>query len=258
MFDFHCHVLPYVDDGAKNFDMSLGMLKTAIEENTKYICATSHFIPGESELSMDAYNNKFDGLKHLAKNNGLQVSLLSGLEVYISPDLVNLYKSGKIWGLNNKQYMLIELPMENYPLYTENVFYELRLSGVMPILAHPERNLRVLDNIKLLTNLVEQGTFVQLNAGSLNGLYGKRVKEFSEELVKRNLVHLLGSDAHNDNNRPPLIRHAYDYIKSRNPILYNFILDCSSKVVKGEYIEPIPYKHISKKKNIFDFLKSNR
>ena len=255
MLDFHSHVLPYLDDGSKNFDMSLDMLKTASDEGTKYICATPHFIPGEIEIGREAYTSKIVGLQRLCEINNININIISGLEVYLNPDMSRLYLDKKIWGINNTRYMLIELPMEQFPVYTENVFYELRLQGVVPVIAHPERNLRIIENINLLINLVDQGALVQLNSGSITGLYGKKVKEFSEELIKRNLVHVIGSDAHNNTSRSPKIKNVYNYIKSKNPNIYHWLLENEIKILNGEYVEPLHYIGNKKNKSIFSFLK---
>lgn len=254
MIDFHCHVLPYIDDGSKNFDMSLSMLNISKGEGIKVMCATPHFISGETEVDRLTYDNKINGLKQLCSMKDIDIQILSGLEVYMSPDLPSLYKEKRIWGYNDKQYMLIELPMENFPIYTESVLYELRLSGAVPIIAHPERNLRIVENINLLTDIVEQGTLVQVNAGSISGLYGRKVKDFAEELVKRNLIHVIGSDGHNDKSRVPSIESACKYIKDKNPMLFDYITDSGAKIISGEYIEPLEYKKIKNKKKFFSFL----
>lgn len=87
--------------------------------------------------------------------------------------------------------------MLDFPIYTEKVFYDLRLMGAIPILAHPERNLRIMKNPELFISLVEQGNLAQLNAGSLLGKYGTDIKKCAEKLVARNLIHIVGSDGHN-------------------------------------------------------------
>lgn len=251
MIDFHSHILPYLDDGSKSFDISIEMIKIASEQGSKCICATPHFITGEFEISREAYNDKIEGLKTLGKLKGINIDILPGLEIYIHPDLPKLYKEKKIWGLNDTSYLLIEFPMEQLPSYAENIFYELRLLGVTPIIAHPERNLRFMKNMDLLVDLLEQGCLCQLNAGSLRGVYGKEIKTFSETLVKSNMVHIIGSDAHNSSGRSPILCSESALVNSLNKELYKWMMDFEYKLIKGEEMDVLPIKTKIKNKKGF-------
>jgi protein-tyrosine phosphatase len=255
MIDFHSHILPYIDDGSKNFDMSLDMLKLAIDEGTEYICATSHFIPGELELDKEVYFRRLSNLEYLCSLKDVNINILPAVELYMHPDLPRLYKENRIWGINRTQYLLIELPMQQFPMYTEEVMYELRLQGAVPILAHPERNFRIMKDVALLENLVEQGMLAQINAGSLQGIYGKDIKEFAEHLVGRNLIHLVGSDAHDDNRRTTQINGAFEIIKSKNRELYEWIDKNQYSIVEGNTVETLEVRSSKKKFNFFAVLK---
>lgn len=255
MIDFHSHVIPYIDDGAKNFDMSVDMLKLAVTEGTEYICATSHFIPGELEVDRNIYFEKLNNLRQLCVLKEINISILPALELYMHPDLPKLYSEKRLWGINNTPYLLIELPMQQFPVYTEDVLYELRLMGAIPIIAHPERNFRIMKDIALLENLVEQGTLAQMNAGSLRGIYGKDIKEFAEKLVARRLIHFLGSDAHDDKRRTTQIEAAFNAIKSKDLELYNWMKENHYKVIEGKTVEVLPVRPAKKKFNLFGLLK---
>lgn len=249
MIDFHSHILPDVDDGSKDEIMTSKMLAKSLEENVDVICATPHFIPEEYEIARNDYNEVFQ--KIAAKNNDIKIAV--GLEVYVNPNLVKLYKSKKIWGINNTKYLLIELPMDDFPIYVENLFYNLHAEGVNPIIAHPERNSRIMNNVDLLINLVNEGTIVQMNSGSLLGIYGSQVKKFAERLVSMNLVHVLGSDAHNDSTRTTRLKEGFDIINKTNPKLYGWILENERLIISGKEINDIPEIKI-KKPGLFDKL----
>jgi protein-tyrosine phosphatase len=255
MIDFHSHILPYIDDGSKNFDMSIDMLKLAVDEGTEYICATSHFIPGELELDKEVYFQRLNNLKHLCSLKEVNINILPAIELYMHPDLPKLYKEKSIWGINNTKYLLIELPMQQFPLYTEEVLYELRLQGVMPIIAHPERNFKIMKDVTLLQNLVDQGTLAQVNSGSLSGIYGKDIKEFAEHLVGRNLIHLVGSDAHDDKRRTTMINDAFKTIKNKNKELYEWIDENQYKIIEGKAVEALQVKSSKKRFNFFGLVK---
>jgi protein-tyrosine phosphatase len=116
-----------------------------------------------------------------------------------------LVADGTVPTLNNAgRYLLVELPLEQIPSCTENVLFSLLLEGVTPVLAHPERNAKLREAPALLTTMVERGTLVQVNAGSLAGEFGPRVQKFAGSLLQQGLVHFVGSDAHCPHKRPPL------------------------------------------------------
>ena len=255
MIDFHSHILPGIDDGSKDFETSLKMIKISIDEGVECICATPHFIPEEHELTRETYNTKLEELKCSIIGNHIQI--LSGLEVYINPNLPKLYKEKKIWCINDKKYMLIELPMNQFPIYTEEVFYELRILGVTPILAHPERNIEIIKDENLLVNLVNQGALAQMNSGSLRGKYGEKVEEFSRHLVKRNLIHVFGSDGHNITGRKTKIKEGYEILKKLNGPLYQSILSNEIKIVQVDDLVPLPIKEANEGliKNLLKLIK---
>lgn len=249
MIDFHSHILYGIDDGSRSKEMSLEMLNNSVKEGVKYICATPHFIYNEYETDINTYSNLLQELQDAMSG---KINVLKGLEVYINPELPQLYKEGKIWTINDKNYMLIELPMREFPIYTEKVFYDLRLIGITPILAHPERNLSIMKNPQLLINLIEQGTIAQMNAGSLTGMYGEPVKKVAIDFVKKNLIHILGSDGHNNKLRQTNINQAYNKIKEINKDLYNSIEQNSNDVIRGMEIDVLPIKE-KKEKTFFNF-----
>lgn len=255
MIDFHSHILPGIDDGAKNIDMSLDMLKLSIDEGVEHICATPHFIPEEYEIDKETYFVKLNELK--STNVGQQINIVSGLEVYLDPKVPDLYDQGKIWGINNEKYMLLELPMNHFPLYTEDIFYELRLLGIVPILAHPERNLEIIKNEALLKNLINQGALAQLNCGSLRGKYGEKIQTFARNLVQKNLIHILGSDGHNTSSRKTKLNEGFEIVEKLNKPLYENIIMNENMILLGQDVEVLPIKDYLEKRsfNIFNIFK---
>lgn len=255
MIDFHSHIIPSIDDGSKSFDMSLEMLNLAVSEGTQYICAASHYIPGEVEPDKALYDENLNNLVQLCNKENININILPALELYMHPELPKLYSERKIWGINNTPYLLIELPMQQFPVYTEDVLYELRLQGAVPIIAHPERNFRIGKDFSLLINLVEQGALAQVNAGSLRGIYGNDIKKTAEKLVDMNLIHMVGSDAHDNRRRTTKISEAYEIIKSYNSELYKWIIDNQKNIVEGLNVETLPIKYKKKRRGFFGLFK---
>ncbi|MGH4052952.1 MAG: tyrosine-protein phosphatase [Clostridium sp.] len=251
MIDFHSHIIYGVDDGSKSINMSLKMLRIAENEGTEYICATPHFITEEFEISRDKYFEKLDKLVLASKEENINIKILSGLEIYMHPNLPKLYKEKRIWGINGSEYLLIELPMGQFPMYTEDVFYELMLLGVKPILAHPERNLKIMKDHDLIVNLINQGVLMQINAGSLLGDYGKEVKKTALEFVKMNMIHILGSDAHNITSRKTKIKDAFQIVEHSNKEAFIWITENQTNIINNEPIMEILQLKRKKGKNFF-------
>ena len=249
MIDFHCHILPGVDDGSVNIEMTKEMIDNSLNQGVEYLCATPHFITEESEITLEAYKEKLQFVKDNIEN----IEIIPGLEIYIDPELPKLYKENRIWGYNYNKYLLIELPMMEFPIYTEKIFYDLRLMGAIPVLAHPERNLRIMKNPELLINLIEQGNLAQLNAGSLTGQYGTDIKKSAEKLVSRNLIHIVGSDGHNNKRRNTNITDGLEKIEAINPELFNWIKNNQKKILQGEDVEVLDIIDDTKKKSFFSF-----
>ncbi|MBK5240532.1 CpsB/CapC family capsule biosynthesis tyrosine phosphatase [Clostridium sp.] len=251
MIDFHSHIINGIDDGAKTLDMSLQMLRNAESEGVEYICATPHFITEEFEISSEKYTEKLDELILASREKKFSIKILSGLEIYMHPSLPKLYKEKKIWGINGSEYLLIELPMGQFPMYTEDIFYELMLLGAKPILAHPERNHKIMQNHDLAINLIKQGVLMQTNVGSLLGDYGKEIKKTAQDFVKGNMIHILGSDGHNITSRKTTLKDGYEIIKKSNEALHHWILQNETNIINN--IALIDFLELNLKKGKFSF-----
>lgn len=196
MYDLHCHILPGVDDGSSSFEESVAMARMAEKNGIKAIFATPHYI--EDVWNKDVLYNQMilDKLNLELRNNDINVKIYLGNEVYSTFNVLNLLESEEITTLNNSSYILIELPMHEVPIYVESMIYSLKLAGITPIIAHPERNTRIIDDPNILYSLISKGALGQLNLSSLLGLYGRRVKKTAKVIVKHNMIHFVGTDSH--------------------------------------------------------------
>lgn len=248
MIDIHSHILPFVDDGAKNMDEAMDMAKIACESGTSTIFATPHYIENEG------YNNCEENLKILnrlnmeLKERNIDINVLLGNELFIIYDVIRLIDSNEIATLNNTKYLLIEFPRLDMPIYVENLIYNLRLKGIIPIIAHPERYVKVIEDPNILYNFVTKGALCQINLPSLNGRYGEKVKETAEILVKHNMIHFVGSDAHSTRKATPDVRDSVKILQSLigSEKANELLVENPEKLIKNEDInicEPIIYKH---------------
>lgn len=208
MIDIHCHILPGIDDGPKDIETSLKMLKIAEEDGISKIIATPHFYRGFYENEYQDVEKKVKELNEASKENNINVEILPGQEIFLDKHTLEDYKSGAIKGLNNSKYMLMELPPDILPGYVLDIIYELRLLGVKPIIAHPERYVYVMEDIHILNSFIKEECFFQLNSGSITGVFGKSIQKTAIKLIKNGICDFVASDAHTEGRRKPQIKEA--------------------------------------------------
>ncbi|NLY85017.1 MAG: capsular biosynthesis protein [Tissierellia bacterium] len=231
MIDIHSHILPKVDDGAEDIEMAIEMAKIYLENGIKTVVATPHYFERNIFTAKENTKKILEDLKIELDKEGIDIEILLGNEAYISMDLVKDIEEGYLSTLNGTRYLLVELPMLDIPLYVENVIYELLLKGYVPIIAHPERNAKIIDNPNILYNFIKKGALAQLNLPSLEGKYGEKIRETAEILLNHNMIHFLGTDAHGSIRKSPRVSKALEILKtvvsdddfhsltSNNPIL---------------------------------------
>jgi len=204
--DLHSHVLPGVDDGARTVGDSLAMLRAAAADGTTTIVATPH----ASRVTGSQVMLAVEQLNAAATIEELPISVVSGSEVRFDADLVERHRRGELITIGRTPYLLLELSLraEWSPFLTRNVF-DLQMAGLWPILAHAERYPAIQRDPTKLIELVEAGMLVQVNADALSGTAGRSARRTAEQLLSRHLVHVIASDSHDLEARPPLLAAAY-------------------------------------------------
>lgn len=190
MKDIHNHLLYGIDDGSDTFDKSIQLLKELNDRGVTDIVLTPHYIIGTNYNSSN--KEKLKLLKKLQKETNIKLYL--GNEVYIDNNIIEYIKKGEISTINNSRYLLMELPLKEKLENTKDIIFNLRREGIIPIIAHPERYHHL--DIKYLEELIYQGCLFQGNISSLTGKYGKFAKENLELLLKKHMIHVLGTDTH--------------------------------------------------------------
>lgn len=199
--DIHSHILPALDDGADNTDTALKMLKMAEMLGTEHIIATTHYVSGSMENDAATIERKTRELREAAAEAGLSISIYPGVEVFLSPDIPELIDKEIIHTLNGSSFVLVELPMDIIPVYTDDVMFRMQLKGLTPIIAHPERNAAIRRNPGILESLCDRGILAQANSGSITGLYGREVRSAVLKLIRKGMIRFVASDAHSVGGR---------------------------------------------------------
>ena len=252
MIDIHSHLLYGVDDGSKNKEMTLNMLRIAEASGTKKIVITPHFVRGHYEYDFRQLNHKFKELKRLVKRQKIKVQLFLGQEVYCSEKMLDDFKAGRISTINNSRYMLIEMPLKTFNT-TEvlDAVYEMKLQGIVPIIAHPERYVKFIEDNLCINKFIEEGCLFQLNSGSISGQFGRKVKKTAKVFLKNNIYNFIGSDAHRDTKRKPNLKPGIKKIKRINKDALNVFVDSGEKLLLNKDIKFVGKKIVKKKYRLF-------
>jgi protein-tyrosine phosphatase len=208
-FDVHCHLLPGIDDGAKDWETSLAMARQAAAEGIGTIVATPHQLGRYEGNTREQILELTAEAQERIERAGLPLTILPGADVRIQENLPDLVRDGKVLTLADRRlHVLIELPHEHI-LPLGKLIHELRRQGIDCILSHPERNGQLQQNPELLRPWVQQGCLIQVTAGSITGHFGAEPRRLTRWLFGENMVHLVATDAHDPAHRPPLLRQAF-------------------------------------------------
>lgn len=209
MIDIHNHILVDVDDGPKSIDEAIELLKQAKREGATDIVATPHHLHTRYSNDIENVKMKLNELKNNPEINELGLRLYTGQEIRVTDQIIDDLKNGKIEGINGSRYLLLEFPSNEVPHYSNQLFYELQTMGYIPIIAHPERNKAIVQNMDLLFELVNGGALSQITTSSLLGEFGSNVRKLSLKMIDNNLAHFIASDAHNVSNRPFIMKQLF-------------------------------------------------
>ena len=208
MIDIHSHIIPGIDDGAASIEEALEMARIAEREGIEKIICTPHF-----QFDDPTFTKRVRGavkaLNLLFKKEGLFLRAYPGTEAFLRPELLDEVKKEDYLTLNGSEYVLVEFPLGEIPMFTDEMLYELRMMGKKPIIAHPERYREVMKNPDILRQWIQQGNLVQVNGSSILGMMGKRTESTVKHLLTHRMVHLVASDSHSMGKRSPYGLSAY-------------------------------------------------
>jgi protein-tyrosine phosphatase len=215
MIDLHSHILPGIDDGATTIEEAIAMAKLAVKDGIQLLAATPHHNNGKYSNERYSIKQAIASLNEQLIRRNIPLKLLPGQEIRFNDLFWAEWEAGNLLTLNDSRYILLELPSQHVPTGIWDVIHELRLKGIVPIIAHPERNSELINEIDTLQELVEAGALSQVTTHSLNGLFGRRIRQATLEMCRRNLVHIVASDAHHPQRRPFGMCEAYRCVASK-------------------------------------------
>ncbi len=214
MLDLHCHIAYGLDDGAESLDMAVEMAVLAYESGSEGIVATPHCnIEGsyQNYWSNDILE-RIKILRQAVNEIGVRIKIFCGQEIFCTPDVPDLLKSGRLITLNNTKYPLVEFGFNEHSSYVYPMLEKLVSLGYTPVVAHPERYLFVSEEIDAAKRMKDIGCLLQVNKGSILKKFGSIPYFNSKNILSDGLADIVASDAHSHYSRTPVLADAYEYV----------------------------------------------
>lgn len=212
-FDMHCHLLFGVDDGPRQMETSLQLLRQEYDAGVRTVYLTPHFRKNMFECPKDTIQENFEALQERIKQELPDLTLRLGCEIHVSMDVAEDIKSGRCATMAGTEFVLLEFPEIAEKKYILDRCHAVMNKGFAPIIAHAERCSAIRKDLELLERLVEMGIYIQMSAGSIIGEDGFFWKQFCKKAMQRDLIHFVGSDAHDLKERKVNIGKCAAYLE---------------------------------------------
>jgi protein-tyrosine phosphatase len=205
MIDLHSHLLPGIDDGAPDLEAALKMARIAVADGIETMACTPHIYPGLFENDAAGIRGHVETLRgHLAEA-GIPLKLTWGADAHVDPGLPGRLKAGTVPSLNDTRYFLLEPPHHVAPPNFARFTFGFLTAGYVPVITHPERLSWIEEHYETFCDLADKGAWMQVTSGSLTGRFGKAARYWGERMLDEGRVHILSTDAHSPDKRPPLL-----------------------------------------------------
>lgn len=234
--DIHCHMLPGLDDGAKNLQMTEQMLEIAYAEGIRRLFFTPHFVHGRNRYHPQDLDVVFSFIKEESAERYPDLELYLGNEVMWSSRICDHLRAGDIHTMNNTRYVLVEFPIHLPSTEILNAADDIMNIGFWPVIAHVERYGDLMDHMENMEELIQIGAYLQMNTRTV---IGKRFDSFSKKchhLLEQGFISFLGTDAHNITSRPPEYRKAARWLEKHVPFAEDLIWNNADYLVSGEIL----------------------
>lgn len=218
--DIHCHILPELDDGSQSMRETIEMLRIAANSGITDIIATPHFKAGRRNASPATIRKRIREVQAMAEQCGISINLYPGNEILYFSDFEEVIEEERFCTMNDSQYVLIEFMPSEYFRTIRNALDHVMGLGYLPIIAHVERYGCMLEDWKSVECIRSMGVEIQINAASVTGRTGHKIKKFVSQLLDRELVDYIGTDAHGSKARTPDMQKCYKQLCKKYDLSY--------------------------------------
>jgi len=194
--DMHSHFIPGIDDGSESMEQSLEMARAMVNLGYKKLVTTPHIMQDYFKNTPEIINNGLAKLRNALNEAQIPLKVEAAAEYLLDEGFVKKFHAGNLLTFGNK-YILVEISFYVPPENLFQVFFDLKLEGYSPILAHPERYGYWHNNFENFVTLKDREILLQINLASLSGYYSPHVQKIAEQLIDNNMVDFVGTDAHN-------------------------------------------------------------
>ena len=215
LVDLHCHILPYVDDGALRAEESQQLLEMLFLQGVRFLCATPHLRNRMFETPDQDIRVQFAELQNFAERQRYPVRLLLSREYHCDKLFEECLKAGTVLPIGAGNALLVEFSQRHDYEYILGWVKDLRRRGYQPLIAHLERYPAVEGDLDKVSNLIQNGAKIQMNADSVLGREGLRRAKWSKKLLKEALVHVIASDSHDPVDRPPELDACQRFLRKK-------------------------------------------
>jgi len=214
LIDIHSHVLPGIDDGAKDVPTFLEMARIAVAKGTRALVCTPHHHNGTFENIRAEIERALDTARELLRTEGIALELEMGGEVRIHPDVTERYRHGLVPTYGGRKGILIEFGGGSLPPGTDETLMRLQDAGLRPVIAHPERQPYLVQHEDRIAAWVEEGILLQVTAMSVTGQFSAKIQATVKRWLQKGWIHAVASDAHDPVYRPPSLHGAFETLSS--------------------------------------------
>lgn len=255
MVDLHCHLLPGIDDGSKSMEISLRMAREATENGVTHALLTPHHMNGHYVNHKQDVIRRTKEFQEQINSHNIPLTVFPGQEVRINGQLLEaLDKDDILFADTAGKYMMLEFPDDDVPHYTNQMIFDLQQRGITPVIVHPERNTKIMAKPDLIYHLLEKGCLSQITASSYIGTFGKKVENFSRQLIEAGQGYVFASDAHNLPGRKYEMRQAFEKMhREFGQKLVELYQKNARLIINGESVPLNDLRTIKKKRRFWLF-----
>lgn len=235
MIDLHCHIIYDTDDGARTIENSINILREAEAAGFKKICCTPHYIEPQYIKTKEENEAKLKIIKERLLEENIDIELFLGNEVYVTDNMKDFIREGKISTIADTEYVLVELPIMQKLLNADEMIENLIFAGYTVIMAHPERYIYAQKDLKYFDQFLERGVLLQGNYESLLGKYGRLAEKTLKKLLKEEKISLLSTDTHREGSTYTKMNKILKVLKhyAKNDY-YDYVTEkCQEKILKN-------------------------